>query len=96
MSIKYDDKTAKLIQNKTIQQYAGGVEIGRIEISTYNIEDILRKAPIADLRTHKNFLRLLYPFLAPLAEGQRAIVMAWGRRPSVRPFVRACVRKLFL
>ena len=39
-------------------------------------------------------------FLAPLAEGQRAIVMAWGRRasvrPSVRPFVRACVRKLFL
>ena len=35
-------------------------------------------------------------FLAPLAEGQRAIVMAWGRRASVRPFVRACVRKLFL
>ena len=35
-------------------------------------------------------------FLAPLAEGQRAIVMAWGRRVSVRPFVRACVRKLFL
>ena len=34
--------------------------------------------------------------LAPLAEGQRAIVMAWGRRASVRPFVRACVRKLFL
>ena len=40
MSIKYDDKTAKLIQNKTIQQYAGGVAIGRIEISTYNIEYI--------------------------------------------------------
>ena len=35
-------------------------------------------------------------FLAPLAEGKRAIVMAWGRRASVRPFVRACVRKLFL
>ena len=41
MSIKYDDKTAKLIQNKTVQQNAGGVEIGRIEIATYNIEDIL-------------------------------------------------------
>ena len=27
-------------------------------------------------------------FLAPLAEGQRAIVMAWGRRASVRPCVR--------
>ena len=62
MSIKYDNKTAKLIQNKTIQQYAGGVEIGRIEITTYNIEDILRKAPIADLHTHKHFLHLLYPF----------------------------------
>ena len=39
-------------------------------------------------------------FLAPLAEGQRAIVVAWGRRACVRacvrPFVRACVRKLFL
>ena len=35
-------------------------------------------------------------FVAPLAEGQRAIVMAWGRRASVRLFVRACVRKLFL
>ena len=31
-------------------------------------------------------------FLAPLAEGQRAIVMAWGRRASVRPAVRPCVR----
>ena len=62
MSIKYDNKTVKLIQNKTIQQYAGGVEIGRIEITTYNIEDILRNAPIADLHTHKNFLHLLYPF----------------------------------
>ena len=31
-------------------------------------------------------------FLAPLAEGQRAIVMAWGRRASVRPCVRASVR----
>ena len=64
MSIKYDDKTAKLIQNKTIQQNAGGVEIGRIEIATYNIEDILRKAPIANLHTHKDFLHLLdlYPF----------------------------------
>ena len=31
-------------------------------------------------------------FLAPLAEGQRAIVMAWGRRASVRPFVRSSVR----
>ena len=41
-------------------------------------------------------LVLLTFFLAPLAEGQRAIVMAWGRRASVRPFVRACVRKLFL
>ena len=34
-------------------------------------------------------------FLAPLAEGQRAIVMALCPS-SVRPFVRACVRKLFL
>ena len=39
---------------------------------------------------------LFQQFLAPLAEGQRAIVMAWWRRASVRPFVRACVRKLFL
>ena len=31
-------------------------------------------------------------FLAPLAEGQRAIVMAWGRRASVRSSVRPCVR----
>ena len=31
-------------------------------------------------------------FLAPLAEGQRAIVMAWGRCASVRPSVCACVR----
>ena len=31
-------------------------------------------------------------FLAPLAEGQRAIVMAWGRRASVRPSVRSSVR----
>ena len=31
-------------------------------------------------------------FLAPLAEGQRAIVMAWGRRASVRPSVRPSVR----
>ena len=36
-----------------------------------------------------------FGFLAPLAKGQRAIVMALC--PScVRPFVRACVRKLFL
>ena len=34
-------------------------------------------------------------FLAPLDEGQRAIVMALCP-PCVRPFVRACVRKLFL
>ena len=38
-------------------------------------------------------------FLAPLAEGQRAIVMALCPscvRPSARSSVRACVRKLFL
>ena len=34
-------------------------------------------------------------FLAPLAEGQRAIVMAWGRRASVRPSVRASVNFFF-
>ena len=45
--------------------------------------------------SNKNFDSSI-EFLAPLAEGQRAIVMAWGRRASVRPFVRACVRKLFL
>ena len=35
------------------------------------------------------------PFLAPLAEGQRAIVMAWGRRASVRSSVRASVNFFF-
>ena len=34
-------------------------------------------------------------FLAPLAEGQRAIVMAWWRRASVRPSVRASVNFFF-
>ena len=33
--------------------------------------------------------------LAPLAEGQRAIVMAWGRRPSVRSSVRASINLFF-
>ena len=34
-------------------------------------------------------------FLAPLAEGQRAIVMAWGRRASVRSSVRPSVNFFF-
>ena len=34
--------------------------------------------------------------LAPLAEGQRAIVMAWGRRPSVRASVNFFFKKLLL
>ena len=63
MSIKYDNKTAKLIQTPTIRQNARGVEIGRIETITYNIEDILRKAPIENLHTHPGFLHLLYPLL---------------------------------
>ena len=49
---------------------------------------------------HYNYIKKKYGnkaklLLAPLAEGQRAIVMALC--PScVRPSVRACVRKLFL
>ena len=34
-------------------------------------------------------------FLTPLAEGQRAIVMAWGRRASVRSSVHASVNFFF-
>ena len=34
--------------------------------------------------------------LAPLAEGQQAIVMAFVLRASVHPFVRACGHKLCL
>ena len=37
----------------------------------------------------------LVSLLAPLAEGQRAIVMAWGRRACVRPSVRASVNFFF-
>ena len=40
----------------------------------------------------KNIAFMEDSFLAPLAEGQRAIVMAWGRRASVRLSVRPCVR----
>ena len=36
-----------------------------------------------------------FSFLAPLAEGQRAIVMAWWRRASVRSSVRASVNFFF-
>ena len=57
-----------------------------VESSPDRVENAVEKGDIAHYEQ----------FLAPLAEGQRAIVMAWGRRPSVRPFVRACVRKLFL
>ena len=62
MSIKYKNMTAKLIQNETIQQNYYGVEVGRIEITTYDIEDILRKAPPINLHTHKRFLYQSYPF----------------------------------
>ena len=39
---------------------------------------------------------LLTWFLAPLAEGQRAIVMAWGRRACVRACVNFFFKKLLL
>ena len=48
---------------------------------------------------HQLFFWLVYAleatFLAPLAKGQRAIVMAWGRRASVRSSVRASVNFFF-
>ena len=44
------------------------------------------------IRIPRRFFVCFLGFLAPLAEGQRAIVMAWGRRASVHPSVRASVR----
>ena len=66
------------------------------QISQMGVQD----AQIINKLENKLFLSWLlfssfFLFLAPLAEGQRAIVMALC--PScVHPFVRACVRKLFL
>ena len=63
MSIKIDNKTAKLTQHKTINQYDDdGVEIGILEISTYNIDDILKNTPIEQLISHHNLLWVLYPY----------------------------------
>ena len=53
----------------------------------------------SNIRSTHILVQLLHGFLAPLAEGQRAIVMALCPscvRPFVRPSMRACVRKLFL
>ena len=51
------------------------------------------------LYRHKEILKKfcsqkpLVRFLAPLAEGQRAIVMAWGRRASVNFFFKKLLLK---
>ena len=66
------------------------------ESSSKWVEKTMGKGKFARIEQFLHFPQ----FLAPLAEGQRAIVMAWGRRASVRPCVRASVRasvrKLFL
>ena len=62
------------------------LKMGHLGSKTRSLGEILEKPCVA----------LEATFLAPLAEGQRAIVMAWGRRPSVRACVRASVRELFL
>ena len=61
MSLTVNNKTAKLTESKTILQELVGVETERIETTTYNIDDMLKKST-TNLYNNKDLLRLLYPF----------------------------------
>ena len=63
MSIRYNNKTIKLLEHRTLVQGTVDAKAGKGEISTNNI-DVLLNNHIGNLFCRKDFLQMLYPYLA--------------------------------
>ena len=58
----HNNKTIRLLEHRTLVQSAIDAEVGKREISTYNI-DVLLNNHIGNLFSKKDFLNMLYPYL---------------------------------
>ena len=62
MLLEVNGKIAIMIENKKILQTNDNQEIERIEICTYDIDNIIKNL-LTILKTKKDFLQLIYPLI---------------------------------